>query len=137
MFASSWLRQLHRRWFGRRVVGRSPVRRRVRLEVESLEARLPSSALTIAVNSSSDTPTYAPTETYTQLQQTGFANVTLRDALNAANNSGSSNSYVINLQAYTIYDLTKIDNYWYGPDGLPAIASTVTINGNGSTIQRD
>ena len=64
--------------------------------------------------------------------------MTLRDAINAADNTGGlGNSYVINLQANTTADdLTKVDNYWYGPDGLPAIAAAVTIQGNGSTVQR-
>lgn len=34
------------------------------------------------------------------------------------------------------YALSSIDNYWYGPNGLPAISSPVTIQGNGSTITR-
>jgi hypothetical protein len=97
--------------------------------------------VTIIVNSSSDTPTYAPTVTYSQLQQAGFAKVTLRDALDAADNTvpaaGFINTYVIDLQANTTYDLAQVDNNWYGPDGLPAIASIVTINGNGAVIQRD
>ena len=102
------------------------------LTLESLEDRVTPTVYTIAVNSVSDTPTYPSTETYTQLQQANFLNVTLHDALHVANNIGPANSAVINLQANTTYHLTQIDNYWYGPDGLPAIASTV--NGNGSTI---
>ena len=91
--------------------------------------------VTISVTSSSDTPTYAATVAYAQLLSAEFKNVTLRDALNAANNSGSgtSSSFVIELQANTTYDLTQVDNDWYGPDALPAIASTVTIDGNGAT----
>ena len=33
------------------------------------------------------------------------------------------------------YVLTAPDNDWYGPNGLPAIASNVTINGNGAIIE--
>jgi len=29
-----------------------------------------------------------------------------------------------------------VNNFWYGPDGLPAIASNLTIQGNGATIER-
>jgi hypothetical protein len=42
----------------------------------------------------------------------------------------------INLTAGSVYVLTTPDNYWYGPNGLPAIANTITINGNGATIER-
>jgi len=33
--------------------------------------------------------------------------------------------------------LTAPDNYWYGPNALPAISSTITIEGNGAIIERD
>src|SRR5204863_3361763 len=33
--------------------------------------------------------------------------------------------------------LNAVDNDWYGPDGLPAISSDVTIEGNGAVIARD
>ncbi len=42
----------------------------------------------------------------------------------------------INLTQST-YDFTQANNYWYGPDALPAISRAVTINGNGATLQRD
>src|SRR5580704_244326 len=96
MFASSWLHELQRRVLGRRTVGRKPSRRRICLGLESLEDRAMPSVVTISVNSASDTPTYPATETFTQLQQANLANVTLRDALDVANNSGIANTYVIN-----------------------------------------
>ena len=34
------------------------------------------------------------------------------------------------------YALSVVNNNWYGPNGLPAIASDITIEGNGSTISR-
>ncbi len=43
---------------------------------------------------------------------------------------------VIDLAPACTYALTQADNYWYGPDGLPAIATSVVINGNGATIAR-
>jgi hypothetical protein len=55
-------------------------------------------------------------------------------AINAANLSGGSTT--INLAGGT-YDVNQINNYWYGPDGLPAISSNIIINGNGATIERD
>ena len=54
MFASSWLRQLQRRWFPRRVVRRAPIRPRVRLQLESLEERL--TPATVNVTSTANTP---------------------------------------------------------------------------------
>src|SRR5262245_17703232 len=90
--------------------------RRYRPVVELLELRLAPATTTINVTSTSDVPNYAPT-----VLPSGLAgNVTLRDALNAANNFGhqaASNSSIINLSAVT-YTLNTVDNYWYGPDGL-------------------
>jgi hypothetical protein len=42
----------------------------------------------------------------------------------------------INLIAET-YVYSTADNYWYGPNALPAISSAVTINGNGAVLERD
>jgi len=52
-----------------------------------------------------------------------------------ANSVGGSNT--IELGAGCIYDLTVVNNNWYGPNGLPAISSSLTIDGNGATIARD
>jgi hypothetical protein len=54
--------------------------------------------------------------------------------INAANQAGGSNT--INLSP-GVYDLTNVDNFWYGPNGLPPIFNNLTIHGNGATIQRD
>ena len=59
---------------------------------------------------------------------------TLIADINTANSNGQSNT--INLTA-SIYYLTTVNNYWYGPNGLPAISSNLTIHGNGAIIQRD
>src|SRR5437588_5855631 len=40
------------------------------------------------------------------------------------------------LERNCTYTLTAPDNYWYGPNGLPPIASNITVEGNGSTILR-
>jgi hypothetical protein len=88
--------------------------------------------------------------------------VTLRDAINAADNSGGSVSYLINLPAgKTITFTSPVNNTtvtsytvpinnttisfptsntvqnqnWYGPNALPAITSNITIEGNGDTLQ--
>jgi hypothetical protein len=42
----------------------------------------------------------------------------------------------IALEPGCVYTLTSANNFWYGPNGLPAIASAITIEGNGATIAR-
>src|ERR1039458_9244293 len=34
------------------------------------------------------------------------------------------------------YTLNRVDDYWFGPDGLPPISAKVTIEGNSATITR-
>src|SRR5271170_507499 len=41
--------------------------------------------------------------------------------INSANTAGGSST--INLDAGATYDFTAVDNDWYGPNALPAIAS--------------
>src|SRR5262249_49525067 len=113
MFASSWLRQLQRRWFPRRPMPRTLVRR-VRPRLEVLEDRT--------------VPAVLPT--------VGAGDVaTLIADINTANSNNDPNGNTINLTAGSTYNLTEINNFWYGPDGLPAITSNLTINGNGATIE--
>jgi hypothetical protein len=52
-------------------------------------------------------------------------------AITAANSSPAPNT--INLASAGTYTLTAVDN---GVNGLPAITNSMTINGNGATIQR-
>jgi hypothetical protein len=92
-----------------------PSRRLIRPRLESLEIRL--------------TPT---TQTFTPADV-----ASLISDLGVANSAPPGTVTVINLQAGATYSLTKVDNYWYGPDGLPPIDSTVIIHGNGATIARD
>jgi hypothetical protein len=49
---------------------------------------------------------------------------------------GSGSPYTIDLGAAGPYDLSAVDNYWFGPDGLPPISADITIDGNGNTIAR-
>ncbi|MGD2254050.1 MAG: right-handed parallel beta-helix repeat-containing protein, partial [Anaerolineales bacterium] len=42
----------------------------------------------------------------------------------------------IDLSPGCIYELTSVDNYTDGSNGLPSIVSSIVINGNGATIQR-
>ena len=55
-------------------------------------------------------------------------------AVNAANASPGASEIV--LGAGCTYALGAPDNHWFGPNGLPPIASEITIRGNGATIQR-
>lgn len=52
-------------------------------------------------------------------------------AINAANSTPAPNT--INLASGSTYTLTAVNN---GVNGLPAITNSMTINGNGATIQR-
>jgi hypothetical protein len=58
--------------------------------------------------------------------------ITLRDAINIANSRSGADTIV--LQANQTYNLDQVDNNWYGANGLPAISSTITIQGNGATL---
>jgi hypothetical protein len=58
--------------------------------------------------------------------------ISLRDAINIANSRPGADTIV--LQANQIYNLNQVDNNWYGANGLPAITSPITIEGNGATI---
>ena len=49
---------------------------------------------------------------------------------------GGFGSYTIDLQAGQTYALDSVDNYWFGPDGLPPISGGVVIDGNDATITR-
>jgi hypothetical protein len=112
----------------------------VRPVLELLETRLTPAPVTINVTTNSDTPNYASTVTVSQLNPS-VTPVTLRDAINAADNTDAASSggaYVINLEAPSlIYDLTQVDNYWYGPNALPAISADISIEGDGAILQRD
>jgi hypothetical protein len=146
MLASSWLRQLQCRWFGRRVLRRVPIRR-MRPHVEMLEDRIMPTTL-LNVNDPSSGMDNPASVTVSTLGKEWGGKITLIDAINAANNTGGSGSYVINLPANTTITFSQPlnnttvqganvvqDQNWYGPDALPAISSNITIEGNGDTLQ--
>ncbi|QBB70943.1 hypothetical protein ELE36_11615 [Pseudolysobacter antarcticus] len=54
-------------------------------------------------------------------------------AITNANDSASGGD-TIDLGAGCTYTFTVADNWWYGPNALPPIASNVVINGHGSTL---
>ena len=51
----------------------------------------------------------------------------------AINQANAVRGATISLAAGCIYTLNAVDNNWFGPNGLPAIASPITIEGNGAT----
>jgi hypothetical protein len=102
-------------------IGRGPQRRRdsasrsIRPLLEQLEDRL--------------VPT---TNTYNPVDTAG-----LISALETARDGPATDTTIINLKAGTTYTLTAVNNFWYGPTGLPPINTNVTIHGHGATIARD
>ncbi|MFP3940547.1 MAG: IPTL-CTERM sorting domain-containing protein [Thermoanaerobaculia bacterium] len=59
----------------------------------------------------------------------------LPEAICAAN--GTAGADVIELQAGALYTISSPHNFWYGPTGLPAVSSEITVEGNGAVIERD
>lgn len=58
-------------------------------------------------------------------------------AINTANDETTHPGLdTITLGAGCTYTMIAVDNWWYRPNGLPAISSTITIEGNGATITR-
>jgi sugar lactone lactonase YvrE len=129
MITRSWIRNLFART--PRTRRKAPARWRPRLE--SLEDRL--APAVIGVTSTDDTLHYSPTVMISDLNP-ATTSITLRDAINAANNTGGSN--VIDLAANTTYIVSpaNVDNVTNGPNALPAISSNITIEGNGAILHR-
>jgi hypothetical protein len=78
----------------------------------------------------------------TDPSQVNPATCTLSNAIAAANAgsavgaclfTGSGAPYTIQLHN-VIYRMASADNYWYGPNALPPIASNIIIEGNGATL---
>jgi len=77
----------------------------------------------------------------------GFVNdgqCSLAEAIQAANTNMSVDACtagagddVIELQTGQSYTFSSVDNNDSGPNGLPAITSTITINGNGASLGRN
>jgi parallel beta-helix repeat protein len=98
-----------------------------------LVVSIPAAALTIDVTSNSGS--------------TGGPDCLLRDAIAAANLAaggtvggctGAAGADTINLMAAGPYSLSAVDNNvsGVGPNGLPSVTSTITLEGNGETIER-
>jgi hypothetical protein len=93
---------------------------------------------------SAKVPTAGTTITVDDATQVNLATCTLSNAIASANAdsavggctlSGSGTPYIIQLQTNQSYTLATLDNYWYGPNALPPIASAIIIEGNGATLQ--
>ena len=74
---------------------------------------------------------------------TGGPGCTLRDAITAANTDTPTGGCpagngvdTIELPVDVTITLTAVDNTTTGENGLPVVASAITINGNGATIER-
>lgn len=71
------------------------------------------------------------------------ATCSLVDAITAANTdiatggcTAGSGADTIVLQPGSVHTLTSVNNSDFGPTGLPTVTSEITIEGNGSTIER-
>jgi hypothetical protein len=132
--SGNWLRTRFRNGRGRprRSAGCSGVPKRQRSSTVRFDALEDRALLaTIVVNSTADRLFQPVNATVTT--EVG-STISLRDAINIADDTPGPNT--IDLQRNRNYKLQTIDNYWYGPDGLPAISNTITIDGNGATIER-
>jgi hypothetical protein len=146
-----WLDKLWQRWMSQTRTQRRRQRRqirtrtRMRLALEPLEDRVTPST-TIVVNDPSGGMDNPANVTFSKLGP----NVTLIDAINAANNTSATSGglYTILLPVNqtitfkqplnnTTVQGTNVvqDQNWYGPDALPAITSNITIEGDGATLQ--
>jgi hypothetical protein len=113
MTLRSWIRSLFRAPV--RAGAQRPRRRGTRLTLESLEDRLTPAVFNVPAGDVAG----------------------LVAAVKAANDEAvNPGQDTINLTQST-YTFTAADNYWYGPNALPAISSVIWINGNGATLQRD
>lgn len=139
MHRSLWLRAVARSLFGRRPSSFSrkqrSASRRVRPGLESLEDRVTPST-TITVNDPTGGMDQAANVTVSTFDPN--KGITLRDAINAANNTSAANpgsSYTIDLPAGKTITFNTVDNTKDGPNALPVITSNITIEGNGDILK--
>lgn len=59
------------------------------------------------------------------------------DAQTYADCATGKGADTIELAAGSTYTINDVDNFWYGPNGLPPIVGPLVIEGNGSIIERD
>src|SRR5262245_9596436 len=135
--SKQWWSGLAKRWLSPTMsAARRPRRRDWRLGLEELEDR--SVPATIAVTTAANVVSNdADFSSVTALQSNPGSDglISLREAIKAANANPDDDT--IQLQAFTTYTFNAVDNYWYGPNALPAISTHITIEGNGATLVRD
>ncbi|MGM0564094.1 MAG: hypothetical protein ACQES2_07165 [Pseudomonadota bacterium] len=61
----------------------------------------------------------------------------LVEAIRLASSCLANRSNTIFLKEDKTYTLTQPDNFWFGPNALPPVRGSLTIVGNGATIERD
>ena len=105
-----------------------------RLHLEPLESRTLLTATIVVTSTADQDDSWSTTTSASNLTSGELSALTLPDAINVANVTGGTNTIV--LGSGTTYDFNTVDNNWYGPDALPAVASNITIVGNGSTLDR-
>jgi hypothetical protein len=99
-------------------------------------ARPARGALAVGLATAMLLPASAPAATFSPGCGGGIGDsAALVNAVAVANES-SPGPDTIQLAAGCIYSLAVPHNYWYGPNGLPPIASEITIEGHGATIAR-
>lgn len=82
-----------------------------------------------------DTPTPTDTPQCDPIPNPANDVLTLIEAINAANDEACHpGADTIDLAGQGIYSFTGVDNTTDGPNGLPSITSTITINGNSATL---
>jgi hypothetical protein len=78
----------------------------------------------------------------TSADQVSTTDCTLSNAIASSNTAavvggctltGSGAPYTIQLQNQT-YTMASVDNYWYGPNAMPPIATNIIIEGNGAML---
>ncbi|HNN98128.1 MAG TPA: hypothetical protein PKI03_37950, partial [Pseudomonadota bacterium] len=67
---------------------------------------------------------------------TGCTKEELIGAIKDAKSRSSGTAYRLALRTGCVYELDTVDNYWYGPNGLPEIDFALDIEGRGATIRR-
>jgi len=76
-----------------------------------------------------------PPLAYSQ-QTINVANGDVAGFITAIQTLNANGGGTIDLATDGTYSVTAPSDWWYGPNAFPAIASPITINGNGSTISR-
>src|SRR5262245_6426296 len=127
-----WLAQSFKRHGSGAHRGRPAQRQRP--ELEALEDRCVPASINVTttanvVDSDADLSSLAAL----QANPGSDGQVSLREGILAANNDKTDASNTIVLQQGATYTFATADNYWYGPNALPAISSAIVIQGNGAT----